>query len=73
MKTETAIDKYTMVSHLAAFFVGVFGGKYLVLLLYSVFSEKIKLKIKGITNTINMVIGVLFLLIAVVQFVKYYL
>lgn len=73
MNTKTAIDENTMLSYLFTFFIGVFGGKYLVLWLYSVFSEKIKLKLIGITNTINKIIGMLFLLVAVVQFVKYYL
>lgn len=73
INTETMINRNTMLSYLSVFFIGVFGGKYLVLWLYSIFSQKIKLKIKGITSTINKIIGLLFLLIALIQLIKYYL
>lgn len=55
---------------LITFFIGVFTGKTSTLYGYAIFSNVLKMKMKGITAAINKVIGVLLLMVALVQVIK---
>ena len=55
---------------LSAFFFGAFIGKSITLYCYGKCSHILKMKVKGITATINIVIGNLLLIVAVIQMIK---
>lgn len=55
---------------LSMFFIGAFCGKALTLYVYGKCSHLLKIKVKGITATINKVIGVLLLIVALIQIIK---
>lgn len=55
---------------LLLFFIGAFFGKSITLYVYGKCSHILKMKVKGITATINKVIGSLLLLVALIQIIK---
>ena len=55
---------------LSAFFFGAFIGKSITLYGYGKCSHILKMTVKGITTTINKVIGSLLLIVAVIQMIK---
>ncbi|NQY29561.1 MAG: LysE family transporter [Flavobacteriaceae bacterium] len=55
---------------LSAFFFGAFIGKSITLYGYGKCSHILKMKVKGITTTINKVIGSLLLIVVVIQMIK---
>ena len=55
---------------LSVFFLGAFIGKSITLYSYGKCSHILKMKVKGITATINKVIGSLLLIMAVIQIMK---
>lgn len=57
---------------LILFFVGVYIGKLITLLIYSKFSVYIKHRVQNITSIINKVTGVLLVFIALLQAIKLY-
>ncbi len=60
----------TAISLLFLFFLGAFIGKSLTLYGYGKCSNLLKMKVKGITATINKVIGSLLLIVALIQLIK---
>lgn len=60
----------TEVLLLIVFFFGAFIGKSITLYGYGKCSHILKMKVKGMTATINKVIGSLFLFIALIQMIK---
>lgn len=55
---------------LSVFFIGAFIGKSITLYAYGKCSYILKMKVKGITSTINKIIGSLLLIVALIQIIK---
>jgi len=64
------LDLNTGLLLLSLFFLGAFMGKSLTLYGYGKCSHMLKMKVKGITSTINKVIGTLLLIVATIQIIK---